>query len=48
MRMADVCDDDGVSGESLRKKGTERFLSFFISMMIPRNENTCPFEIETC
>jgi hypothetical protein len=29
MRMADVCDDDGVSGESLRKRGAARFLSFF-------------------
>jgi hypothetical protein len=29
MKMADVCDDDGVSGESLRKKGAERLLSFF-------------------
>jgi len=27
--MADVCDDDGVSGASLRVKGTERFPLLF-------------------
>jgi hypothetical protein len=26
MKMADVCDDDGVSGESLRRKGAEKLL----------------------
>ena len=28
--MADVCDDDGVSGASLRRKGAEKLLFFFI------------------
>jgi hypothetical protein len=27
--MADVCDDDGVSGESLRRKGAAKLLFFF-------------------
>jgi len=46
MRMADVCDDDGVSGESLRKRGTARFLSFFFAQKKQRQINTCsPIEI---
>jgi hypothetical protein len=29
MKMADVCDDDGVSGASLRRKGALSSFSFF-------------------
>ena len=34
--MADVCDDDGVSGESLRRKGAEKLLfSFYQELAAP-------------
>ena len=33
--MADVCDDDGVSGASLRRKGAEKLLFFFYTLRIP-------------
>jgi hypothetical protein len=38
--MADVCDDDGVSGASLRREGAEKLFSFFMhsaSLQICRN-----------
>jgi len=33
--MADVCDDDGVSGASLRREGAEKLLLFFYALRIP-------------
>jgi len=33
--MADVCDDDGVSGESLRQKGAQAPFCFYLRLHGP-------------
>lgn len=42
--MADVCDDDGVSGASLRRKGAAKLLFFFYTRSCADQPNPEKFQ----
>jgi hypothetical protein len=42
-RMADVCDDDGVSGESLREKGAQAPFFFYTDQILLSCKSCCTF-----